>query len=398
MQFAHARDDGLAGLFVGANTERGVFAGEAAEGERHLFLVGLGLGFDGLRDHGLGEFHAFQNDRGADVAERVPRGDILETHRSSDVAGFGFGNFLTFVGVHLQQTADAFLLVLDRIQNGFARLQHARIDAQEGELTDIRVGHDLEGEAREGSVVARFASGFLIIEVEPRHRGDVHRRGEQFDHAVEHALHALVLERRTAEHRLNFTGDRTSAQALDDVGFGQLAVFKVGVHQLFVGFGSRFDELFVPFVGHVNEVGGNVDVVELRALAGIVPNDALHLDEVNNTLEVVLGADRHNHGNGVGLQAQLHLFDDLEEVGAGAVHLVDERDAGHLVLVGLTPNGFGLGLNAAHSAVHHHRAVEHAHRAFDFDREVHVPRGVNNIEAVGLELHVHAAPEAGGGS
>lgn len=64
-------------------------------------------------------------------------------------------------------------------------------------------------------------------------------------------------------------------------------------------------------------------------------------------------------------------------------------------MVGLTPNGFRLGLNAAHSAVNHHRAVQHTHGTFDFNREVDVPRGVDDVETVRLVLHVHAAPEAG---
>ena len=47
VQLAHARDDGLAGLLVGADHERRVFFGETLQGHRHLFLVGLGLRLDG---------------------------------------------------------------------------------------------------------------------------------------------------------------------------------------------------------------------------------------------------------------------------------------------------------------------------------------------------------------
>ena len=151
----------------------------------------------------------------------------------------------------------------------------------------------------------------------------------------------------------------------------------------------------MPRLSFVGEFGRDVDVVELRTLARFVPDDALHFDEVHHPLEVVFGADRNHDGHGVSLEALLHLVDDLEEVGAGAVHLVHERDAGHMVLVGLTPHRFRLGLNAAHSAVNHHRAVQHTHGAFHFDREVDVPRGIDDVETVGLILHVHAAPVAG---
>jgi hypothetical protein len=138
-------------------------------------------------------------------------------------------------------------------------------------------------------------------------------------------------------------------------------------------------------------------VLELHALRRLVPDDRLHLDEVDHAGEVLLGADRHHDGHRVGLQARLHLVVDLEEVGAGAVHLVDEGQARHLVLVGLAPDGLGLRLHAADRAVHHARAVEHAHAALDLDREVDVPGGVDDVDAVLGEGQVHALPEAGGG-
>src|SRR5690606_22615127 len=46
---------------------------------------------------------------------------------------------------------------------------------------------------------------------------------------------------------------------------------------------------------------------------------------------------------------------------------------------------------------HHARAVEHTHRAFDLDREVHVPRGVDDFEAMHGVVADHDLPEAGGG-
>ena len=51
VQLAHAGDDRLAGLLVGADAERRVFLREALQREAHLFLVGLGLRLDGDRDH-----------------------------------------------------------------------------------------------------------------------------------------------------------------------------------------------------------------------------------------------------------------------------------------------------------------------------------------------------------
>jgi hypothetical protein len=89
---------------------------------------------------------------------------------------------------------------------------------------------------------------------------------------------------------------------------------------------------------------------------------------------------------------------DLEEVGTGTVHLVHKGQTRHFVLVGLAPHGFGLGLHATHSAVHHAGAVQHAHGTLHFNREVHVAGGVDDVDAVLGVGHVHALPEAGHGS
>src|SRR5690606_12643518 len=103
-------------------------------------------------------------------------------------------------------------------------------------------------------------------------------------------------------------------------------------------------------------------------------------------------------GYGIGLQAQLHLVVDLEEVGTGTVHLVDEGQARHLVLVGLAPDGLGLRLHATHGVIDHHSPVEHAHGALHLDGEVHVTGGVDDVEAVLGIGQVHSLPEAGRGS
>ena len=118
--------------------------------------------------------------------------------------------------MHLQQTADTFLLVLDGVENGFAGLQDAGINAQEGELADIGVGHDLEGQCRERRIVACFTFDFLVVEVKALNRGNVNRRRQEFNHAVEHTLHALILEGGAAEHRLDFAGDAALADTLHD--------------------------------------------------------------------------------------------------------------------------------------------------------------------------------------
>ena len=96
--------------------------------------------------------------------------------------------------------------------------------------------------------------------------------------------------------------------------------------------------------------------------------------------ELVLAADRQLDGDRVGLQLRLDLLERPLEVGADAVHLVDEADARHAVLVGLTPHRLRLRLDARHGVEHRARAVEHAQRALDLGREVDVARRVDDVD------------------
>jgi hypothetical protein len=76
--------------------------------------------------------------------------------------------------------------------------------------------------------------------------------------------------------------------------------------------------------------------------------------------------------------------------------LLTKARRGHFVLVSLAPHGFRLWLHAADCAVNHAGAVQHAHRAFHFNGEVNVARGVDDVDVVFSEVVRHAFPEAGG--
>ena len=78
--------------------------------------------------------------------------------------------------------------------------------------------------------------------------------------------------------------------------------------------------------------------------------------------------------SGLALRRFTIVFDGEVEVRAELVHLVDEADARDVVLVGLTPDGLRLGLDALLAVEHGDGTVEDAQRALDLDREVHVAR------------------------
>ena len=87
-------------------------------------------------------------------------------------------------------------------------------------------------------------------------------------------------------------------------------------------------------------------VVVLGAERLVVPDDGLHAHQIDDALELALGADRQLDRDRLGAEAVDDVVQALEEVGADLVHLVGEDDARNLVLVALAPDRLGLRLDA----------------------------------------------------
>ena len=67
-------------------------------------------------------------------------------------------------------------------------------------------------------------------------------------------------------------------------------------------------------------------------------------------------------------------------------HLVDERDARHVVAVRLAPDRLGLRLHAAYGAEHADSSVKHPEGAFDLHREIDVSGRVDNVYGAAIPL------------
>ena len=196
------------GLLVGVLLEGGVLVGQPLQGVGQLVLVDLGLGLDGDVDDRLGELERLQHDRRVRVAQRVAGGGLLEPDGGHDVAGEDGLLVLAVVGVHLQEAADALLAVLGGVEHGGALLEGAGVDAEVGELAHVGVAHDLERQGRERrAVVGRALELLDALEVEAGDRRQVDGAGQVVDDGVEQGLHALVLERRAAQHGHDLVGD-----------------------------------------------------------------------------------------------------------------------------------------------------------------------------------------------
>ena len=391
MELAHAGDNGLARLLVRVGFEGRILLGELRQSDVHLLLSGLGLGLDSYADNRLRELHRLENDRVLLVAERVAGRGVLQADRRRDVTGIDLRDILAVVGVHQKDAAQTLALALGGVQDGFAGFDRAGIDTEERQTADVGVGHDLEGQSRERLGIVRGAVLDLIrLGHRAGDRRDVQRGRHIIDDGVQQLLHALVFIGRAAHDRDELDLRRGLADGRLDHFGGDFLTFQIHLHDLVVEIGDGLKELRAVLFGLGAHVLG--DLLDAHILAKIVVVDVrLHLEQVDDAAEVRLGADRQLNRNSVAAQALVHHVDNVVEICAHDIHLVDVDHAGNIVMVSLSPDRLGLRLNAALGTKDRHAAIKHAQAALDLNGEVDVARGVDDIDAVAL-------PEASGRS
>ena len=162
MELAHTGNNRLARLLIGVGLKRGIFLGKLRQSKAHLLLTGLRLWLDGHTNDRLREFHRLENNGMIGIAQRVTGRGILQANRCGDIAGVDALQILTVIGMHLQNAAHTLTSVLIGVHDGLAGLECTGIHTEECQLTDIRVGRDLERQRSKRRVVV-CKTGFFLI-------------------------------------------------------------------------------------------------------------------------------------------------------------------------------------------------------------------------------------------
>ena len=149
---------------------------------------------------------------------------------------------------------------------------------------------------------------------------------------IKQALYAFVLERRAQNHRYNFHREGSLADsALDFVDGDCAGIVEIFCHEIVVEFGNLLEHFVAPLFGFSLERCGDILYAVVGTHGFVVPEDGLHLNEVDNALESFLGADRNLNGAGICSEHILELAYYFEEVSTRAVHLVYVADTGNVV-------------------------------------------------------------------
>ena len=397
MELAHTGDDGLAGLLVGPGLEGGILLGQLHQGDGHLLLTGLGLGLDGDADDGLGELHGFQDDGMLVVAEGIAGGGAFEADGGLDVAGEDLLDVLAVVGVHLEDASHAFPDALGAVEHGGPGGQVAGVDPEEAEPSHVGIGHDLEGQGGEGSVVIGGALVLpVLLRIHASDGGHVQGGGEVVHDGVQELLDPFVAVRGAAGDGDELVGHGGLADRGPDPVLIHVAALQVVLHDGVVEHGDGLQELGAVLFRLLPELLR--DGLDAHVLAQVVVVDVgVHLHQVDDAPERVLAADGELDGHGVALEAVPDHVQHVIEVRPHDVHLVDVDHAGDAVGVGLTPHGLGLGLHAALGAQHRDGPVQDPQGPLYLHGEVHMAGGVDDVDAGGAELLLGPGPVTGGG-
>src|SRR5690606_28335839 len=144
--------------------------------------------------------------------------------------------------------------------------------------------------------------------------------------------------------------------------------------------GHRLHQVATPVVRLLAQ--GLRDGGGVVGLALVVPGEGTHPQQVHHTAEGVVLPDGELDHQGCRVQPGAEGGDRVVEPGAGPVHLVDERDPGHAVPVGLPPHRLALRFHPGDRVEHGDGTVEDAQGAFHLVGEVDVPGGVDEVDAV----------------
>ena len=152
---------------------------------------------------------------------------------------------------------------------------------------------------------------------------------------IEEQLDAFVLIGGTTKHGHHHQLDGGLADGCHEQVGGDLLVLEIQLGHVVIQVGDLLDEVASSglCLFHHGFRDGTHDAFFFDK-----PN-RVHLYQIDHAFKGGFSADRQVQRHGVGTEILLHLANDLVEVGASTVHLVDKGNAGHAVFIGLVPNG-----------------------------------------------------------
>lgn len=385
MQLTHTGDDGFLRLGINVHTEGRVLTLETSHSFAEVGgVLGL-LGLDGKRNDGFGDEHGGHGVAESTIGEGISRSTI-DAKNSADFSSADLVHILHLVGVHAYDTGDLDLFVGASVVHVGTLAKRALVNADVGELAKVAL-FELKGKADKWeSVVGDKLDRSLLSSLVKGKVLDLCRVGQVIDDSVKHRLDRLVCKSGTHQDRGELEVDCGPPDGSLDLGNGGLLLVKEEFGNLFIDISQGLDEGCAPLLADLLEISRDFISLPDGLSTGAVVVDGFHSNDVDDTLEVVLGADGHLDGGSGDAELLVDLVDSLERVGTHAIHLVDEGKSGNVVSPHLSVDGDCLRLDTADGAQNHDSTVEDSQGSFNLDGEVNMSGCVDQVDVVLLFL------------
>ena len=291
VELTHTSDDGLTSFLIGMSTEGRVFFSKLCQSLAHLALTSLGLRLDCKLDNRLRELHGLKDYRMLLITDCITGSRKLEAYCCSDITGVNLIQLLTLICVHLHDTAYTLLLALGSIQNIGTGIQCTGIYSEVSKLTYKRVSHDLECKSCERLIIRRVSLNFVAFHVSTLDCRDISRCRHEIKNCIQKLLNASVSVSTSAAYRNCGTLAAALTQAGLQLCHARLLTLKICHHQIVVQLADLLYQLStiqLCIISHIFRDIGNCNIIALI----IVVDVSFHLKQVDDTLELVLFADR----------------------------------------------------------------------------------------------------------
>mmetsp|Transcript_47641 Transcript_47641/g.110374 ORF Transcript_47641/g.110374 Transcript_47641/m.110374 type:complete len:424 (-) Transcript_47641:161-1432(-) len=288
--------------------------------------------------------------------------------------------------MHQDHTAKALLLLGARVEHHVSCLDLTGVDTQKGEASNVRVSGNFEGEAGELLVGSVFALKILLLipGIRALCWGQVQGRREISIHSVEQWLHSLVLEGTPAKDGNNVKGECTFSDAFLQLLYSwDLASFQVLFQDFFILLNGFLNQFFAVFCNEILHAFGDfIQDVKLSTQLLALPHEGFLHHQVVNTFEGEPFTNGQCQDQGRATKLVNHHLHIPVEVCPLAIHLVDKANARHAVSVGLAPDCLRLRLHTCDAIKDCHGAIQDSQCSLHFQREIHMPWGINDVYSV----------------
>ncbi len=219
----------------------------------------------------------------------------------------------------------------------------------------------MKASAENGCFIVGVAENlFPIVGIQPVGFGHIERRRQIIHDRIEQRLHTFIFECRSHYHRKYFQRDGRLAQRGAQFVGRDLFAFQKLVQDFVVVLGDGLNQLGMKRFRFLFQFGGNFFGQVFRAHGVVLPDDRLHVDEVDDAAELVFLTDGKLNGDGLGAEALADGIDGMLEISTHLIDLVDEANSWHAVFIGLAPDFFRLRLHPVHRVKHGNSAIQNS--------------------------------------